>query len=102
MLDIFSVVTADDKYPDVPSPCIVDCKKDLLKTGSLLIDETNRIRVLREVARKSGKFIYPFPKPNDKLLTVNELITPVCVLNEVASDVEKEDKLFPIELRDDT
>ena len=67
-----------------------------------MIDETDKIRVLKEVARKSGKFIYPFPEPNDRLLTVNELKTPVCVLNEVASDVEKEDKLFPIELRDDT
>jgi hypothetical protein len=67
-----------------------------------LIDETDKIRVLNEVARRSGKFIYPFPEPNDKLLTVNELITPVCVLKESASDVENEDKLFAIELREDT
>ena len=45
--------------------------------------------------------MYPFPEPNDKLLTVNELINPVCVLKESANDVEKEDKLFPIELRDE-
>jgi hypothetical protein len=46
--------------------------------------------------------MYPFPEPNDKLLTVNELIIPVCVLKEKASDVEKEEKLFAIELREDT
>jgi hypothetical protein len=46
--------------------------------------------------------MYPFPEPNDKLLTVNELIEPVCVLKEKASDVENEEKLFPTELRDDT
>ena len=67
-----------------------------------MIDETDKIRVLNEVARRSGKFMYPFPEPNDKLLTVNELIIPVCVLKEKASDVEKEEKLFAIELRDDT
>jgi hypothetical protein len=67
-----------------------------------LIDDTDKIRVLNEVARRSGKFMYPFPEPNDKLLTVNELITPVCVLNDSANDVEKEEKLFPTELRDDT
>jgi hypothetical protein len=100
MLD--KLLIADDKYPKDPSPCSVDCKRDLLKTGSLFIDETDKIRVLNEVARKSGKFIYPFPEPNDKLLTVNELIKPVCVLNEIASEVEKDDKLFPIELRDET
>ena len=46
--------------------------------------------------------MYPFPEPNDKLLTVNELINPVCVLNDIANDVEKEEKLFPTELNDDT
>ena len=60
------------------------------------------MRVLNEVARRSGKFMYPFPEPNDKLLTVNELIEPLCVLKEKASDVENEEKLFPTELRDDT
>ena len=67
-----------------------------------MIDETDKIRVLNEVARRSGKFMYPFPEPNDKLLTVNELINPVCVLNDIANDVEKEEKLFPTELNDDT
>ena len=67
-----------------------------------MIDETDKIRVLNEVARRSGKFMYPFPEPNDKLLTVNELIIPVCVIKEKASDVEKEEKLFAIELREDT
>ena len=67
-----------------------------------MIDETDKIRVLNEVARRSGKFMYPFPEPNDKLLTVNELIKPVCVLKENANDVEKEEKLFPTELNDDT
>ena len=65
------------------------------------MDETNNMRVLKDVARRSGKFIYPFPQPKDKLLTVSELIKPVCVLNEIASDVEKEDKLVPIELKED-
>ena len=46
--------------------------------------------------------MYPFPEPNDKLLTVNELIIPVRVLNDSANDVEKEEKLFAIELREDT
>ena len=85
-----------------PNPLNVDCKRDTLKIGSLLIDETDKINVLKEVARKSGKFIYPFPFPNDKLLTINELINPDCVLKDIANDVEKEDKLFPIELREDT
>ena len=66
------------------------------------MDDTDKIRVLNEVARRSGKFMYPFPEPNDKLLTVNELIIPVCVLNDSANDVEKEEKLFAIELREDT